>query len=175
MGVIFVAGVHAVGKTTVCQEVAKVCNIPHYSASALIKREKEAAIPQRGKGVADIGSNQDILVRAMRRALAESDGSILLDGHFTLLNKAGKIEQIGLDVFRFLRLDCAVIYQDDPKKIADRLGERDEETLSVDLIADHQYEELLYAKDVSSKLGISLTILNAFDSSGLIEVYNGLA
>ena len=132
-------------------------------------------MPQRGKRVADIGSNQEILVRGMRRALAESDGSILLDGHFTLLNKAGKIEKIELDVFRLLSLDCAVIYRDEPKKICDRLGERDGETLSVDLIADHQCEELLYAKDVSSKLGISLTILNAFDSTGLIEVYNELA
>jgi len=175
MGVIFVAGVHAVGKTTACQEAAKVCAIPHYSASALIKREKEAAIPQRGKVVTDIGSNQEILVRGTRRALAESDGNILLDGHFTLLNQAGEIERIEFDVFRLLRLDCAVIYQDDPKKISDRLGERDGETPSVDLIAHHQSEELLYAKDVSNKLGISLTILNAFDTTGLIEVLNELA
>lgn len=169
MGVIFVAGVHAVGKTTACEEAARICAVPHYSASGLIKSEKQAAIPERGKVVKDIEGNQELLVRGTRRVLAESAGRVLLDGHFTLPNQAGEIEKIEFDVFHLLSLDCAVVYQDDPKEIANRLAERDGEVRSVELIAHHQSEELVHAENVSSQLGVPLVLLDAFDAAGLIK------
>jgi len=96
MGVIFVAGVHAVGKTTACTHAARTLSIAHYTASSLIKAEKASAIPEWGKVVADIEGNQNLLIRGVRRVLLENRGRIILDGHFTLPNAKGDIEAIEL-------------------------------------------------------------------------------
>lgn len=175
MGIVFVAGVHAVGKTTACEEAARVCAVPHYSASGLIRQEKQAAIPERGKVVADIGGNQELLIKGVRRVLAHGAGRVLLDGHFTLSNQEGEIEKVAFEVFRMLSVDCAVIYQDDPIAIANRLAERDGEARPVDLVARHQSEELSHAQNVSSQLGVPLFLLDAFDASGLIKVLRSQA
>jgi adenylate kinase len=175
VGLIFVAGVHAVGKTTACKEAARVCAVPHYSASSLIKNEKQSAIPERGKAVADICGNQELLIRGARRVLADSPGRVLLDGHFTLPNLTGEIEKVEFDVFRGLNLDCSVIFKDDPMAIASRLAERDGEIRSVDLISRHQLEELAHAERVSSGLGVPLFVLDAFDTTSLIRTLRELS
>lgn len=170
MGVIFVAGVHAVGKTTAIEEASRECGVPFYSASSLIKNEKQAAIPEKGKVVADIGGNQELLVRGVNRVVRTSAGRILLDGHFTLQNLIGEIEKIDVDVFRMLGLESVVAYLDDPVNIANRLAKRDGEIRSAEFIARHQEEELSHAQAVASQLGVPLVVLNAFDTSGLIRI-----
>lgn len=105
MGVIFVGGVYAVGKTTTCTHVAKSMCIPHHTASSLINAEKGNANPQGGKVVADIADNQNLLIRGVQRALMENGGRILLDGHFTIPNRDGQIEQVTIEVFKALDVE----------------------------------------------------------------------
>lgn len=64
MSVIFVCGVHGVGKTTFCQRLAKTLNIPHFSASALIREKASYAVSEKSgdKQVKDIDANQVILL-----------------------------------------------------------------------------------------------------------------
>lgn len=169
MGVIFVAGVHAVGKTTACEHVARTLNLVHYTASGLIKAEKASAIPERGKVVADIEGNQNLLIRGVRRVLQENMGRIILDGHFTLPNFDGQIEAIGLYVFRALVLDVVVVFHDEPAAIATRLSQRDGESRHPDAIAHHQNMELATARSVATELHVPLLLLPAFDSSSLVE------
>lgn len=174
MGVIFVAGVYAVGKTTACTQAAQISGIPHFTASGLIKTEKSSAIPEHGKVVADIGGNQALLIRGVQRVLAENQHRIILDGHFTLPNIDGRIEAIDIEVFRAIDLETAIVYHDEPEAIAARLDARDGDKRSPSAIADHQRAELAHARTVASKLGVPLVLLAAFDSSGLIQAMDSM-
>jgi len=168
MGVIFVAGVHGVGKTTACAYAVRSLGLAHYSASSLIKSEKNSAVPEQGKVVADVKGNQALLIRGVEKACGKHQGRIILDGHFTLAKPDGRIEAVEIEVFSSLSLDGVVVYHDEPAAIAERLHKRDGENHSVDAIAMHQDSELAHAQLVAVELGMPLEQLSAFDSDGLI-------
>jgi adenylate kinase len=170
MGVIFVGGVYAVGKTTACTHVAKTMSMTHCTASGLIKAEKANAIPKQGKVVTDIEENQNLLIRGVQRVLVENNGRILLDGHFTLPNREGQIERIAIEVFKALDIQGVVVFHDEPDAIAARFVARDGESRSADVVAQHQGVELAHAQRVCDELGIPLMLLDAFDAVGLTQV-----
>lgn len=167
MGVIFVAGVHAVGKTTACTRAAASLGLVHYAASSLIEAERAGAIPKQGKVVPDVNRNQELLICGVEKARERHQGRIILDGHFTLSKPDGKIEAVALDVFRAIVLDGVVVFQDNPEDIAMRLELRDGEARNPDAIALHQNAELTHAHVVSRELSVPLKILSAFDIDGL--------
>lgn len=169
MGVIFVGGVYAVGKTVACEKASRVSKVAHFTASRLIKAEKANAIPDRGKLVADIVDNQKLLINGVNRALVESGGHLILDGHFTFPMADGRIECVDVEVFRALRTIGVVVYYDDPAAIAARFQERDGELCTSDMVAQHQSAELSHAHLVIGRLGIPLLLLSAFDSAGLVD------
>lgn len=169
MGVIFVAGVHAVGKTTACTQAADTLKIAHYAASSLIKAEKADAISSQGKAVIDKDGNQELLIRGVEKACMRHQGRIILDGHFTLLMADGNIETLSISVFRALTIEGIVVFQDQPDEIAKRLQLRDRETWIPEHIAKHQNAELAHAHAVSTELNIPLTLLAAFNSKGLTD------
>jgi adenylate kinase len=143
---------------------------PHFSASGLIKAEKVNAIPQRGKAILDVEGNQELLIAGVRRVCKQHHGTVLLDGHFTLLKPDGRIEAIEVDVFRALPLDAIVVYHDDPKKIAERLSNRDKSLSDPVAIDRHQRRELDQAWQVAAKLNVPIKLLEAFDESSLIRL-----
>jgi len=167
--VIFVGGVHAVGKTTLCEQAQQAKGIVHYSASALIRKEKASAVPERGKMVSEVYAPQQHLINAVRRVLPKHGGSILLDGHFTLLTATGKIETIGVDVFHALGLDRVVVLHDEPSAIAARWCLRDSYAVELALVAAHQEEELCHARHVASALAIPLSEVRAFDTAAFMN------
>ena len=89
---IFVSGIHGVGKTYFCNMVKDELGIKNYSASQLIAG-------RRGKGflvdkfVSDIDDNQAILLDAINE-LRQADEEFILDGHFCLSNEDGVIARI---------------------------------------------------------------------------------
>lgn len=168
MGVIFVAGVHGVGKTTACAYAMRSLGLAHYSASGLIKSEKANAIPAQGKSVSDVEGNQALLIRGVEKACVKHQGRIILDGHFTLLNSDGRIETVAVEVFRSLSLNGVVVYHDEPAAIAERLHRRDGESYRVDVIARQQDSELAHAQFIVAELDLPIEILPAFDSDALI-------
>ena len=80
---IFISGVHGVGKSYFCNLVKEATGIECYSASSLIKDRKKQGFPA-DKRVADIDENQLYLLVAVDD-LRSSLGEFLLDGHFCLL------------------------------------------------------------------------------------------
>ena len=66
--IVFIAGVHGVGKTTLCNELAARFNIEHFSASNLIAREKEEE-HLRNKRVENIAGNQGEHVIILERII----------------------------------------------------------------------------------------------------------
>ncbi len=166
MKVIFVAGIHAVGKSTVCRSVSDELGIPHYTASQIIREEKSSAVAEGSKLVADVADNQRILIQGASRLLER--GRFLLDGHFTMRRELdGGIEPIHADVFRDLRVGRVVLYVDDPEAIAKRMHDRDGVLHPVELFQSHQDAEISHARHVTNVLGLPMTILQAFDAEGM--------
>ena len=140
-----------------------------FTASALIKAEQESAIKEHSKEVIDANLNQELLIRGIRKRVRYNDKTVLLDGHFTLIQRSGAILTIEVNVFEHLGLEGIVIFRDEPAAIYSRRQKRDERVYSITEIRVHQDMEIAHAQIVSSHLGIPIAILNAFDSDGLIQ------
>lgn len=162
---IFISGVHGVGKSYFCNLVKEATGIECYSASSLIKERKKQGFPA-DKRVADIDENQLYLLAAVDD-LRASVGEFLLDGHFCLLNTDGVITRISLDTFTTLKPEAIVLLTETPEIIAKRRQERDNVEHRASDIKAFQDEEIAYAKEVAQILHVPLKI-----STGSSDVDN---
>jgi len=154
--VIFVGGIHGVGKSTICKKLCSDLGLEYLSASKLISDYKNILsrkIIDVGKLVKDIAQNQDILVRAVKENI-ELDKKYIIDGHFTLLDSAGDVQAIPLSVFSGLSLAGIVVLIDDPAAIQKRLSLRDGKQFDLELLESMQNQELSHADAVSLMLKI---------------------
>lgn len=169
MGVIFVSGVHGVGKTTTCEQAAAEVDWIHRSASSIIREEKASAIQNKSKSVKDIPGNQELLVKGLRKITIKTKANLLLDGHFTIQSDHSEIVKIDRSVFEALALDAVVLIHDTPENIAKRINDRDSVSTNFERIARHQNLEEEHAKEITEALAIPLLKIAAFDSESLRE------
>ena len=174
MTVLFVGGVHGVGKSTCCGQVAQLAAALHVTASEVIRRERAEAIAPSGKLVADVDGNQNLLVRGFRTYQAEAGATpILLDGHFAMRDIRGDIQAVSVDVFRALGPDHLVLLVDQPAAIAARVDLRDGQAPDTSEVAELQNAELQTARLVAAALDVPLTVLNGGDAEGLRRLVLG--
>lgn len=165
---IFISGVHGVGKSYFCNLVKEATDIECFSASTLIKERKKQGF-SNDKLVADIDENQLHLLAAVND-LRNSFGEFLLDGHFCLLNTKGMITRIPLDTFTTLKPEAIILLTEDPEIIAKRRQERDGVEHKASDIKVFQDEEVKYAKEISDLLNIPLKIsTGSSDAESTIE------
>ena len=145
---IFIGGIHGVGKSYFCEQITKQTGLKAYSASKLISELKQEQF-KSDKLIADIGGNQNYLLDAVEKI---SDKEYLLDGHFCLLNSSGEVERVPLDTFKQLPIKAIVIIYDDVEKIVDRLNTRDGVSHSKITFKKFQNEEIAYAKELADLL-----------------------
>lgn len=168
MKVIFVAGIHAVGKSTACKAISGKFGISHFTVSQIISEERATAIAENSKLVADVDGNQKLLIHGVSRRW--DAGRCLLDGHFTMRRKSdGEIQPIHVDVFRELRIAGVVLFIDRPEQISKRMYERDGAALPVEMFHEHQEAELVHAKFVASSLERPMVVLQAFDIDNMLK------
>lgn len=160
MTIVFVGGVHGVGKSTCCARVSQLVGCLHVTASEIIRRARAQAVASAGKLVTDVDGNQRLLTRGFH-AMREEAGttSILLDGHFALRDALGQIQLVSVDVFKSLRIDRVVCFVDEPSAIAARVRQRDGAAPPDRDIADLQDAELRHAELVAITLAIPFTLL----------------
>lgn len=169
MKIIFVAGIHAVGKSTSCKTISDEFGVPHFTASQIIRDEKSSAVSANSKLVDDVADNQRLLIQGVLRLL--EGGSFLLDGHFTMRRKSdGCIEAIHVNVFRDLRVGNVVLFTDHPENISKRMFARDGVLHPVEMFQSHQDAEIAHAKHVADMLSLPITVLRAFDTKGMAKV-----
>lgn len=149
---IFIAGIHGVGKSTLCQNISSKYNLEHYSASHLIKKINSKDYSNY-KLVETIDSNQDDLIIAIESFL-DKGKKYFLDGHFCLLNSEKDITKIPQETFKNMNLKAIIVLTDDSKNILERLNKRDSSNYTFDEIDRFNNAELLYSKEVSEKLNI---------------------
>ena len=165
---IFISGVHGVGKSYFCNKVKEKLNVDTFSASKLISERKHSGF-SRDKLIPDIDDNQQYLLMAIQD-LNAAGTNYLLDGHFCLLNAEGHVTRIPKDTFIALHPDAIVLLTEKPETIAERRRERDGIDHSADSIQRFQDEESAYAEEVAEKLGIPLKV-----SAGADDLENTLA
>lgn len=154
---LFVGGIHGVGKTTICKKSFSPTGYQCVTASSLIAADRRRAITD--KRVDDVSNNQAALLRQLT-AERTKYCRLLLDGHFTLINKLGEIEPIDVDVFQAINPDLLVLIKGSPAEIAKRLKQRDGKAWKLPLIKKFQTSEEEHANLVSSHLGIPLRIFD---------------
>ena len=173
MSVIFLAGVHGVGKGFLGAPVAKSLGLNHCTASQLIREEKGRATWGKERLVAEVEDNQLALIRAVTRRL-ESGGTILLDGHFVLRGASGELVKLQVDVFSGLHLSGAIILAEDAAIVVSRLAGRDGFAMSEASIAELASEEISHAKDVCLALQIPLVIIRSPSEVALTNAVTAL-
>ena len=165
---IFVSGIHGVGKTFFANQVKEQLGIATYSASQLIteKRNKGFAV---NKIVEDIDENQSFLLAAIDE-LREKGDEFILDGHFCLLNQDGFISRIPMNTFTSLKPDKIVLLTEQPAVIATRRLTRDGIVVEESDIDAFQNEEMSYAEEVARELGVELLVsLGDSDLKSIIQ------
>lgn len=159
--IIFVAGVHGVGKSTLCKRMEDLYPFKHLTASDIIKKYKKP-ITDTSKFIADIDDNQRILVSGLKHELIDGK-SIMLDGHFALLDESGNPSSVDSNVFERLTLDGIIIIIHEPKVIVQRLLERDGFQYDVELFSTLQEMEVHRGREVADALNIPLVVIDLRD------------
>lgn len=157
--IILVGGIHGVGKTVFAQDLCAMTSLVHTTASSLIGAQKN-------KQVEDVSRNQDILIRAIKSELKKSV-HYLMDGHFCLLNSDNKVVKIHLDVFRQIGLAGIFILHADIAIIQERLGNRDSQEYSYDLLSKFQEAELAHGARVAKVLNVPLQTVSVVDDADM--------
>jgi len=152
---VFIGGVHGVGKTHFCTNIVSRFDVAHVTASDLIGRHIKHQID---KTVSDIEGNQLILAEELARYQTNCR-TILLDGHFCLLNAASSVQDVPLETFKAISLCSIILLIDNPKAIADRLSNRDRRVHSTELISELQSREIVRANLTSQSLQVPISII----------------
>lgn len=153
---IFLSGIHGVGKSYFCSMALQQLGIKSYSASKLITEQRKKGFSS-DKFVPDIDDNQPLLIGAIHTLRQESN-EFILDGHFCLLNEVGKITRIPQDTYTSLNPDMIVLLTEKPEIIANRRFQRDGIQQNIGEISAFQNAERQYAHEISSLLHIPLIV-----------------
>jgi adenylate kinase len=148
---IFISGIHGVGKGSLCQRLESDTGFKHFSASDLIKWEKISALDN--KLVQDIPSTQDLLIDALNRE-KKKHANIILDGHFVLLNKDSEPIPIDKEVFSKISPGAIVCLTQNPAVIHERLMKRDGKAFTLSLLSQMQSMEEQHSLEYANNLQI---------------------
>jgi len=153
-GIIFVSGIHGVGKTVFCRELSSEFHFQHYTSSDLINKFSRKNLG-RNKAVHDVESNQQMLAQSIDQFINPTEW-VLLDGHFTLFDKDYHVIPIAMNLFRQLNLRSIISMFCDTEIIYERLNDRDGKKYPITLLEHHQQLEMQRANTIAEYLHISI-------------------
>lgn len=159
--IIFISGIHGVGKSTFSKNLSDCLNIPCYSASSLIRKQNEELFFPN-KQIKNITNNQNVLLQAIENFVIED--CFILDGHFTLQNENKEILKVPKELFFTLNPKVIISLQDSAENIAKRINNRDVAFFEESFLQQMQYEEVKYANDISCMLNADLIQLFGFEA-----------
>ncbi len=157
---VFIGGVHGVGKTYFCKSLTDHFDVEHVTASELIGRHIKHQID---KTVPDIEKNQLILAEELN-CYQTSCRTILLDGHFCLLNVTSDVRDVPLETFRAISPHAIILLIDKPEAISERLSKRDSHLHSTEMILALQSREIARANFVSRSLEVPISVIEVAEA-----------
>lgn len=163
--IIFIGGIHGVGKSTICQHICRELNLEYLSASELLKWE-DINDDVKNKKVRDISFTQNRLIEGLSNTI-EKGHFYLLDGHYCLLNEKAEVEKISIDIFMQINPKVLGLIIGDIREIKTRLDLRDKKNYDFWLLEQLQKTELDYAKELSVVLNVPLYIEECNDAKTL--------
>ena len=153
--IVFIGGVHGVGKTYFCEILADQFDAEHVTASSLIGRHVKQS---KNKTVPDVEKNQLILAEELYRY--KTDRCILLlDGHFCLISSTSEIKDVPLITFEAISPYAIILLKDNPSSIVTRLSQRDGQAYNLNLISALQDREHERANLVSEALKVPIKVI----------------
>lgn len=164
--IVFLAGIHGVGKGTFARNLSNQLGLSHFSASDLIKAQKLAPVDEK-KTVIDPERNQNYLLEAVKH-IETVHQHFVLDGHFTLWQNQTTFE-IPISVFEELPIAGIVLLTEQPTIIASRLMNRDGTPWDEDLIKQRQAKEVERANYVRSSLKTPMLTIQSSQYESAIE------
>lgn len=168
-GVIFIAGVYGVGKSTLCHKLSEVLLLPEYSASDLIASGVGESYGSN-KFVKDKNLNQRVLISEVS-ALLQVQSTLLLAGHFCILNREHKTEPLPDFIFKSLHIICIILLEADYKIIMENLNDRDGKIYYESEIIDLLNTERQMAINIATNLDIPLfSHTMSFDDSDIDNI-----
>lgn len=164
--IVFLAGIHGVGKGTFARNLNSQLGLSHFAASDLIKAHKLAPVDEQ-KTVIDPDKNQSHLLEAIKR-IEMVHQHFLLDGHFTLWQNQTTFE-IPISVFEELPIAGIVLLTEQPTIIASRLMNRDGTRWDESLIQQRQEEEVSRANYVRNSLKAPMLTIQSSQYESAVE------
>lgn len=165
--IIFIGGIHGVGKGTICKKIALETDLIHITASQILKWEEIS--DSDNKLVTNITSTQSRLIIGLKN-LIKKDKKYLLDGHFCLLNSEGIPCRIDEDTFDQINPKAIVIVIDTVEKIFKRLEVRDGKVYDIKTLNELQELEIEYSKYLSDKYSIPYIEIKNGNYTQLMEI-----
>lgn len=153
--IVFVGGIHGVGKTYLGAPAAEHLGIRHATASQLIREERGLQTWGADKRVAGIDENQSALVSATNRLRADGQ-RLLLDGHFVLRESNGSFTEVDTQVFRDLKIGAVLHLATEIDVVNTRLHERGDHSWSDSELRLFADKEEAHARRVSAELCVPL-------------------
>ena len=127
--IVFVGGIHGCGKTTISQHIAVLLRAAHVTASELIRTAGSVEPTFRtdvDKKVTQADINQALLLRSLHDYRTRCNRAvILLDGHFSLLDRLGAVTRIPVEVYEAIAPVAVLLIEADARVIQKRLTKRD--------------------------------------------------
>lgn len=154
--IIYICGVHGVGKTYLCRELHSRYGIRFYTASELIKNTGDVQLLD-SKIVLTQDKNEEYLTIAIGRIKSSNrQENFILDGHLCLFDALGKVSRLKLETILKISPDFLILLTEDVNVIVERIKKRDNYNQDINQIKALQIEEERYANEVSKQLNIPL-------------------
>ena len=168
-GIVFVAGIYGVGKSTLCEKLGHSIGIPCFSAGDLISALNGETYG-RNKAVVNKERTQDILVAAVRDRL-QKDKTFILAGHFCIFDKSFNVERLPESVFSLMPISKVVLLESDVTKVCENLRYRDSRCYPLDALKSLKQCEKMQCEKITKQLGLPLYIHQMlFDDSDVQQV-----
>ncbi len=149
--IVFIGGIHGVGKGTICKEISNESGLIHLTASQVLKWNEISK--SDNKLVDNISTTQERLILGLKN-LIEKDKQYLLDGHYCLINSKGIPSKIEEETFDYINPRIVAIVIDDIEKVVERLEKRDKRKYDSKILNELQEMEIEYAKYLSNKYSV---------------------
>lgn len=168
-GIIFVAGIYGVGKSTLCEKLGHSVGLPYFSAGDLISAINGETYGSN-KAVKDKDENQDILILAVNNQL-QNNRTFILAGHFCIFDKFFNVEKLPESVFSQMPILKVILLEADVTRVNENLRHRDSCCYPYDALTALKQEEKIQCEKITKQLGIPLYIHQmSFDESDVQQL-----
>lgn len=152
--IIFTGGIHGVGKSTLCREVASALSIGYLSASEVLKWN-DINTDVKNKKVLNISDTQKRLLTGLN-AIIEPGKKYILDGHFCLFNKDGEVTPVPTGTFKQINPISLILVTGIISDIQAALEKRDDRVYDKEKLWAMHEKESAYAQEIATTLKIPL-------------------